>query len=89
MTLWQALERAARLGNGGIICVRADGSEVRRSYPELLDEAQRIAGGLAAAGFAPGDTVLLQLERAEDFIPGFWGCVAAGLVPAPVAVAPT
>ncbi|HEY1109078.1 MAG TPA: non-ribosomal peptide synthetase, partial [Opitutaceae bacterium] len=89
MTLWQALERAARLGKGGIVCVRADASEVRCSYPELLDEARRIAGGLAAAGLAPGDTVLLQLERAEDFIPGFWGCVAAGLVPAPVAVAPT
>lgn len=89
MTLWQALERAARAGKGGVVCVRADGGEVRRSYPELLDEARRIAGGLVAAGLAPGSIVLLQLERAEDFIPGFWGCVAAGLVPAPVAVAPT
>lgn len=89
MTLWQTLERAAAAGRGGIVCVRPDGSELRRSYPELLDEARRIAGGLVAAGLVPGDTLLLQLERAEDFIPGFWGCVAAGLVPAPVAVAPT
>ena len=88
-TLADRLEQAARTGRGGLVHVRASGEEVRQSYGELLDEALRIATGLRAAGVAPGDFVLLQLERSEDFIAGLWGCIVAGAVPAPVAVAPT
>src|SRR5688572_4650476 len=72
-SLLDRLERAAAAGTGGVICLGGDGAETRLSYADLLDAARRIAGGLIAAGTRPGDAVLLQLEAARDFIPGFWG----------------
>jgi microcystin synthetase protein McyG len=88
-TLTDALRAAAERGSGGLICVRPDGVEVRQSYAELQAEAASIAAGLRARGVKGGDPVLLQLEAAEDFFPGFWGCVLAGAVAVPVAAAPT
>ena len=88
-TLIDALRATVERGTGGLIYVRSDGVEVRQSYAELLAEAERIAGGLRASGVKAGDPVLLQLDAGEDFIPGFWGCVLAGAVAVPVAVAPT
>lgn len=44
-----------------------------------------MAGGLRAAGVAPGTCVPLLAERSEDFQPMFWGALAAGLVPVPLA----
>src|ERR1700737_4795416 len=54
------------------------------SYSALLDQAQRILGGLQACGLAPGDNVVLLLERAGDFVPAFWACVLGGYVPCPL-----
>src|SRR5690625_1187308 len=73
----------------GIVYVNGTGEESRQSYRELLKEASRIAAGLKDADLKPGDHLLLQLEEAQDFIPGFWGSVLAGVIPVPVAVAPT
>jgi acyl-CoA synthetase (AMP-forming)/AMP-acid ligase II/thioesterase domain-containing protein/NAD(P)-dependent dehydrogenase (short-subunit alcohol dehydrogenase family)/acyl carrier protein len=68
--------------------VRADGTEIHQTYTALLEQARHIAGGLLAHGFAPGDRVLLQLSAGEEFIPAFWGCVLAGVVPVPTSVPP-
>ncbi|WP_436018426.1 AMP-binding protein [Trinickia sp. LjRoot230] len=54
------------------------------SYRDLLDEAQRIQGGLRAHQCQLGSNVALLLERAEDFIPAFWACVLGGYVPCPL-----
>src|SRR5579862_5430708 len=48
-----------------------DGEATFLSYSELLDQAQRIVGGLRACGHAPGRNVVLLLERASDFVPAF------------------
>jgi microcystin synthetase protein McyG len=87
-TLADSLLSAAANSTGGLIYLRLDGVELRQSYAELLAEAGKIAEGLREFGVKRGDPVLLQLEAAEDFIPGFWGCVLAGAVAVPVAVAP-
>src|SRR5690348_15252716 len=55
------------------------------SYPSLLEDARRIAGGLRANGCRPGSAVALLLERAHDFLPAFWGCVLGGYIPCPLA----
>jgi len=55
------------------------------SYPSLLEDAQRISGGLRANGSRPGSAVALLLERPHDFLPAFWGCVLGGYVPCPLA----
>ena len=55
------------------------------SYHDLLEQAQRIGGGLVAAGLRPGDRIGLMLETAAEFIPAFWGSVLSGFVPCPIA----
>jgi acyl-CoA synthetase (AMP-forming)/AMP-acid ligase II/thioesterase domain-containing protein len=63
---------------------RADGTPVL-SHLVLLDEAQRILGGLGQYHRAPGTRVALLLEHAGDFIPAFWACILGGYVPCPLA----
>ncbi|MER6997136.1 amino acid adenylation domain-containing protein [Streptomyces sp. NPDC000410] len=68
-----------------IVHVRGDGSELTVTLRELLDASLRVAGGFLAAGVAPGTCVPLLADRSEDFQPMFWGALAAGLVPVPLA----
>ncbi|MGF1482019.1 MAG: amino acid adenylation domain-containing protein [Cyanophyceae cyanobacterium] len=87
LTLAHALHRAAQ-SERGIVYIRCDGSEFV-SYQELLEEAQRILGGLRKLGLKPQERVIFQLERLQDFIPAFWGCMLGGFVPVPMPIPPT
>ncbi|WP_165864189.1 SDR family oxidoreductase [Capsulimonas corticalis] len=90
VTLPDALRRASeKFGDCGIVYVQSGGAEIEQTYAELRGEAERILGGLRALGLSPGDKVLFQLERNQDFIPVFWGCVLGGFVPVPISIAPT
>jgi amino acid adenylation domain-containing protein len=86
-TLAEALGRAARANGKGIIYVQRDGSEAFQPYSGLLEEAERILTGLRKLGGQPGDKVIFQFDRNEDFIAAFWGCMLAGMVPMPINVA--
>ena len=89
-TLIGLLERAASLpAPAGLVFVQPDGREIAMSYGDLLRQGLRISGALRAAGLQPGQPVVLLLKRHQDFMPGFWGCVLAGLVPVPEAVPTT
>ncbi|MGW7661404.1 amino acid adenylation domain-containing protein [Streptomyces sp. NPDC054756] len=68
-----------------IVHVRGDGSEHVVTYAALRDDALRVAGGLRAAGLAPGTPVPLLADSGDAFQPLFWGALAAGLVPVPLA----
>ena len=59
-------------------------SEVFFSYPELLDRAYRVLGGLQRAGLRPGDRVIFQFIDNQDFLIAFWACILGGVVPAPL-----
>lgn len=86
MTLLDVLLDAVREAPGQIVVhVRGDGSELTVTLRELLDESLRVAGGFREAGVEPGTCVPLLADRSEDFQPMFWGAVAAGLVPVPLA----
>ncbi|MEV5581027.1 amino acid adenylation domain-containing protein [Streptomyces parvus] len=86
MTLLDVLLGAVREAPGQIVVhVRGDGSELTVTLRELLDDSLRVAGGFREAGVAPGTCVPLLADRSEDFQPMFWGAVAAGLVPVPLA----
>ncbi|MFB8141680.1 amino acid adenylation domain-containing protein [Streptomyces parvus] len=86
MTLLDVLLDAVREAPGQIVVhVRGDGSELTVTLRELLDDSLRVAGGFREAGVAPGTCVPLLADRSEDFQPLFWGAVAAGLVPVPLA----
>ncbi|UZI26762.1 non-ribosomal peptide synthetase/type I polyketide synthase [Streptomyces sp. VB1] len=86
MTLLDVLLDAVREAPGQVVVhVRGDGGELTVSLRELLDDSLRVAGGFREAGIAPGTCVPLLADRSEDFQPMFWGAVAAGLVPVPLA----
>jgi acyl-CoA synthetase (AMP-forming)/AMP-acid ligase II/NAD(P)-dependent dehydrogenase (short-subunit alcohol dehydrogenase family)/acyl carrier protein len=59
-------------------------SELFFSYPELLDRAHRVLGGLQRAGLGPGDRVIFQFIENQDFLIAFWACILGGVVPAPL-----
>ncbi|MEU8515479.1 non-ribosomal peptide synthetase [Kitasatospora sp. NPDC048722] len=63
----------------------ADAGPADQTYPALLDAARRVLTGLRGRGLRPGDRVVLILERAEEFLPAFWGAVLGGFVPCPLA----
>lgn len=88
-TLTEALLRAAELApERGTTFVLRDGSTDRQTYPELLDEALRLLGGLRKAGVGRGEAVLLQCADSRAFLTGFWACVLGGFLPTPVGPAP-
>ncbi|WP_320779935.1 non-ribosomal peptide synthetase/type I polyketide synthase [Streptomyces sp. CRN 30] len=85
-TLLDVLLDAADQAPGQVVVhVRGDGSEVAVTFRQLRDQSLRVAGGLLDAGVAPGTCVPLLAERSEAFQPMFWGALAAGLVPVPLA----
>ncbi|MFF9205351.1 amino acid adenylation domain-containing protein [Streptomyces sp. NPDC014986] len=79
------LDAARRAPDQVIVHVRGDGGELSVTFRQLLAESLRVAGGLREAGVAPGTCVPVLAERGEDFQPMFWGALAAGLVPVPLA----
>ncbi len=89
-TLASALERAAALeAERGIVYLQADGSDTFQTYPELLEQAERLLAGLRALGLEPQDKVIFQLDVLEDYIAAFWASMLGGLVPVPLSIAPT
>jgi amino acid adenylation domain-containing protein len=89
-TLSEALFRtAAQCPQKGILFVLPDGTQVRQTYPALLDRARSILSGLRAHGLRPGDCVILQIDSLPDHFTSFWGCVLGGIIPVTVAVAPS
>ncbi|MFF5007153.1 amino acid adenylation domain-containing protein [Streptomyces phaeochromogenes] len=79
------LDAARQAPDQVVVHVRGDGSELAVTFEELLDESLRVAGGYRGAGVEPGTCVPLLADRSEDFQPIFWGALAAGLVPVPLA----
>jgi acyl-CoA synthetase (AMP-forming)/AMP-acid ligase II/thioesterase domain-containing protein len=77
------LELAAREhADHGIICHGPP--MLTQTYPQLLDHALRLLGGLHAQGVTAGRRVALLLERPEEFVPVLWACLLGGLVPCPL-----
>ena len=71
-----------------ITCLRTDRSEVRFTWAELIERAERVLGSLRARGLRPGDAVILQCAEHDEGILAYWGCVLGGFVPVPLAIAP-
>lgn len=51
------------------------------TYAEIDARADSVANGLRAAGFAPGDRVVLQLPNIPEFFTAMFGLMRAGLIP--------
>lgn len=89
-TLPEALRRAATESPlHGILHLHANGSQSEHTYVELLEEAERVLGGLRGLGLKPQDKVIFQLDQSTDFLVVFWACMLGGLIPVPLSIAPT
>ena len=69
--------RVLEFGDGS-----ADGREI--TYGELDGRSREVAGGLRAAGLAPGDRVAIMLPTCPAFFSAFMGTLLAGGVAVPV-----
>lgn len=59
-----------------------EGAE-RWTYAALDDAVRRIAAGLFAEGFRPGERLMIRMPNTSDYALLFFGAIAAGLVPLP------
>ncbi|MEQ8265606.1 MAG: AMP-binding protein [Parvibaculum sp.] len=55
----------------------------RWTYGELDDAVRRVAAGLLAEGFRPGERLMIRMPNTSDYALMFFGSLAAGLVPLP------
>lgn len=82
--LWRAAEWRPQ---SGLLTFGEDigAAPVLLAYPDLLEQAQRIAGGLRERGLPAGTKVALLLENPAEFLPALWGAILGGYVPCPIA----
>ncbi|GAA3580756.1 AMP-binding protein [Kribbella ginsengisoli] len=71
--------------DAGISWLRDDGEWASASYAELAADALGTAAWLREQGVEPGDVVSLTLAGVDDFVAAFFGVLAAGAVPSPLA----
>lgn len=79
------LDRAAELPDKPAYTFLEDGENEERTwtYSNLDRHARAVAVQLLANGVEPGDRVLLLYPPGLDFIAGFFGCLAAGVIAVP------
>ena len=80
LALW--LQRNARI-HGGRPAV-AHGARVTWRYADFAEAVMRVAAGLQARGFGPGDRLGIFMANAPEFLLAMWGAWWAGLVVVPV-----
>jgi len=74
----QAAER------GDQVYLIAPEENVTITYAQLLEGAERVAGGLRAAGAAKGDRVVIMARNSSRFVLTWYGTAVGDLVEAPV-----
>jgi len=82
-TIGEALAEAAD-SPFGLRLIEHDGRLQHVPYATLLTRACAIAGALLDRGLRPGDHVALVVPEVGGFVEGFFGIIAAGLVPVPL-----
>jgi 2-furoate---CoA ligase len=58
--------------------------DARLSYAQLLEEARRVAGGLAEAGVSTGDRVTAVVKPTREAVTLYWACQWLGAVFVPL-----
>jgi polyketide synthase PksJ len=76
-------QTADQFGEKGIVHIHEKG-ETFQSYTTLLLQAEQFAVALQRMGYNKGDTIILSLDHSYHFVIAFWGCILAGVVPAPM-----
>lgn len=82
-TLRELLENAAdKAPEKGLVVVNYNQNDIFVSYSELLNKSKRIAFVLQSIyQISPKNKIIVSVEKSEDFILLFWGCVMADCIP--------
>ncbi len=84
--LFDALKLTAqRWPEKGILFIDAQGQEQQYTYPQLVEDALKVAHGLAQMDFDANGILLLQMRFDARFFALWWGAVALGVRPLVVA----
>lgn len=78
---------STRIDSEDIIFISETGGKTCLSYGELYKKACSISSQLQLKGINKGVYAIFQLEENFDFIVVFWGCLLAGVIPIPLAIA--
>jgi acyl-CoA synthetase (AMP-forming)/AMP-acid ligase II len=57
------------------------GNVTKQTYPELYDEAKRIAAGLCNLGLKQGDKIIIATRHNRETVEVLWGSFLLGLIP--------
>ncbi|HNC97462.1 MAG TPA: fatty acyl-AMP ligase [Myxococcota bacterium] len=76
--------RGVASSGGGLRFLDRQEQESFFSWGELLQRAERVAGGLQALGLQPGERVALIFPTTIGFFEAFFGALIAGAVPTPL-----
>jgi fatty-acyl-CoA synthase len=79
-----ALEGLAGVKDRGFTFIQSDSKEQFVSFDDLRNEAMNRAAHFRAMGLKKGDRVAIVMPDGHDFVPTFFGCVWAGLIPVPL-----
>jgi crotonobetaine/carnitine-CoA ligase len=87
-TMAHVLRRqAAERGDSTFLIAPEEGEDARWTYAETLECAERIGGGLRAAGVRQGDRVTIMARNSSRFCLTWFGTALADIVQAPVNIA--
>jgi len=84
-TLLELLEDN-RVLDKGITFINGDENDNFMCYGRVYNEALIVLYNLQLIGIKPGQELIFQIERNEDFIVLFWACILGGIIPVPVTI---
>ena len=68
----------------GVTFIESSKDEYFYSYRVIYEKSIQILAGLQKKGIRPGDELVIQLEKNEEFIFIFWACIAGGIIAVPL-----
>jgi acyl carrier protein len=88
-TLVEALEWHARRNPERVQIIYSDdfsgnAPEIRLTYGQMLENAEKVAAGLQARGLAPRQTVTIMLPTGPEYFYAYLGILIAGGIPVPI-----
>lgn len=89
MNLYERFEAVFRAAGHAPALMSAAAGETGLTYVNLLDEVDKAVGALAVVGVAPGDRVLVQVDKTPAAVVLYLACLKAGAVYTPINTAYT
>jgi carnitine-CoA ligase len=83
-TIAHVLRRQAEENGDATFLIAPEEADRRWTYTSTLDYAERVGGGLRAAGVQPGDRVIIMARNSSRFVMTWLGTSMADVIQAPV-----